>query len=136
QQDTSNEAFQRPSGTFGITDASQFFLPPPGGDVAVPPPPGIGRNVFRGPRYFSLDASLVKRINLPRFTWMRGTVGLDLRANFLNAFNTLNLAPFKFPPRPIYDTASIPTIINFPYFGRATGALAGRVIELQARFFF
>jgi hypothetical protein len=127
-QETSNEAFQRPGGTFGITQASQFFVPPPGGNVAVPPQPGIGRNVFRGPHYFSVDMSVVKRISMPKFTRLGETAGLDLRANFFNVFNTLNLAPFEF--------GSLSTVIDFPCFGRATGALAGRVVELQARFFF
>ncbi|MEP6740872.1 MAG: carboxypeptidase regulatory-like domain-containing protein [bacterium] len=127
-QDTSNEAFQRPGGTFGVSNATEFFVPPPGGNVAVPPQPGIGRNVFRGPRYLSVDMSVVKRFRMPKFTHAGEAAGIDLRANFFNVFNTLNLAPFEF--------GSLSTIIDFPYFGRATGALAGRMVELQARFFF
>jgi Carboxypeptidase regulatory-like domain/TonB dependent receptor-like, beta-barrel len=128
KQDTSNEAFLRADGTFGISDASKFFVPPPGGNVAVPPQPGIGRNVFRGPRYFSVDVSVVKRVSFPKFARLGEAAGLDLRANFFNVFNTLNLAPFQF--------GSLSTLIDSRYFGRATDALAGRVVEFQARFFF
>jgi hypothetical protein len=50
--------------------------------------------------------------------------------NAFNVFNHLNLAPYGF------NTAS--TIIQDPNFGTpgTTTALAGRVIELQARFQF
>ena len=51
---------------------------------------------------------------------------LEVRANFFNAFNNLNLAPLGF---------FSPNVDN-PDFGRAQNALAGRVVELQARFSF
>ena len=96
-------------------------------------PPGIGRNGFRGPRYFSTDISISKRFDLPKGLRISENTGLDLRVNLFNAFNNLNLAPFGF--------ASDSTRINNddnpnPRFGRATTGLAGRVIELQARFSF
>ena len=96
-------------------------------------PPGIGRNSFRGPRYFSTDLSVSKRFNLPKGLRLSESTGLDLRANFFNVFNNLNLLPFGF--------ASDSTRINNgdqpnPNFGRATGGLSGRVVELQARFSF
>jgi len=96
-------------------------------------PPGIGRNGFRGPRYFNLDLSLSKRFNLPKGLRLGEDSGLDLRVNLFNALNTLNLANFGF--------ASDSTRINNgdqpnPRFGRATSGLAGRVVELQARFSF
>ncbi|MDQ3180448.1 MAG: TonB-dependent receptor, partial [Acidobacteriota bacterium] len=96
-------------------------------------PPGIGRNSFRGPRYFSTDFSISKRFNLPKGLRLNEDTGLDLRVNLFNAFNNLNLTPFRF--------ASDSTRINNgdnpnPNFGRATTALSGRVIELQARFNF
>lgn len=96
-------------------------------------PPGIGRNSFRGPRYFSTDLSISKRFDLPKGLRISENTGLDLRVNLFNAFNNLNLAPFGF--------ASDSTRINNGdnpnlSFGRATTGLAGRVIELQARFSF
>ena len=107
-----------------------YFTPPvaPPGGYLVPPLPGVGRNSFRGPRYTGFDMSVAKRFGLPRF-WVIGEgAGIDLRANLFNMFNKLNLAPFGFH--------SNSTTIERPLFGRATGALAGRVVEFQARFSF
>jgi len=53
---------------------------------------------------------------------------LEVRANFFNVFNTLNLQSFGF------NTSS--TNITDPNFGRSPGGLAGRVIEIQGRFSF
>lgn len=96
-------------------------------------PPAIGRNSFRGPRYFNIDLTIAKKITLPKGLGLGENTGLDLRANLFNAFNQLNLTPFGF--------ATDSTRINNdsqpnPNFGRATSALSGRVVELQARFSF
>jgi hypothetical protein len=53
---------------------------------------------------------------------------LEVKANFFNVFNMLNLQNFGF--------ASASTNISDPNFGRAERGLAGRVIELQGRFSF
>ncbi|MDQ3220631.1 MAG: TonB-dependent receptor [Acidobacteriota bacterium] len=96
-------------------------------------PPGIGRNTFRGPRYFSTDLSVSKRFNLPSGFRLNETTGLDLRVNFFNIFNNLNLNNFGFSS----DSTRINNGDNpNPNFGRATSGLAGRVVELQARFSF
>ena len=86
--------------------------------------PGIGRNSFRGPRYFSTDLAFGKRTGLPRF--MGEGAFLEVRANVFNAFNNLNLNPLRF---------SAP-LIEDPNFGRAERGLAGRVVELQGRLSF
>jgi hypothetical protein len=132
--DTSNDAFI--NGIFpGNLDAGSvvrdsnnnivrtryFVLAPPG---ALSSPPGIGRNSFRGPRYFSVDMTVGKKTGLPAF--MGEGASLDLRANFFNAFNNLNLAPFRF----------FAPLVEDPNFGRAERGLAGRVVELQARISF
>ena len=91
-------------------------------------PPGIGRNVFRGPRYTSVDLSLAKRFGLPSFGVLGENAGLDLRFNMFNAFNKLNLAPFQ--------AGSGGVFVTRPNFGEPDGALAGRVIEFQVRFSF
>jgi hypothetical protein len=122
-EDTSNEAFIRPGGNFpGIqTDGSPYFdIDNPGGIL----PPGIGRNVFRGPRYFSLDLTAGKRTGLPAF--MGEGAFIEFRANLFNALNNLNLQPLRF---------FSPNIEN-PDFGRSERGLAGRVIELQGRISF
>jgi len=85
--------------------------------------PGIGRNVFNGPRYFSTDLSIGKRFGL----WGE-TAAVDLRFNFFNVFNQLNFAPFA--------ALSNPTFVSRPQFGIPSSGLAGRVGEFQARFSF
>ena len=91
-------------------------------------PPGVGRNVFRGPKFRSLDVSLVKRFRLDGLLGMKEGAGLDLRANFFNILNTLNLDNFGF-----FDDS---TFVDRSQFGKAQRALSGRTVELQVRFNF
>ena len=118
--DTSNDAFINGS-NFPGGGALFFDTSSPGAR-----PPGIGRNSFRGPRYFDIDAAVGKRFGLPGF--MGEAANFEFKANFFNVFNILNLSPFGF------NSAS--TVITNPNFGRATGAQAGRVVELQGRIIF
>jgi len=118
--DTDNEAFIRPGGNFPGGGLKFFDPNNPTGTLL----PGIGRNSFRGPKYFAVDMSLAKRTGLPSF-FGEGAF-LEVKANAFNIFNNLNLAPFGF---------FSPNVDN-PDFGRAQRALAGRVVELQARFNF
>jgi len=87
-------------------------------------PAGIGRNSFRGPNYFSVDMSVAKTIGLPGF--LGENSNLELRANFFNLFNRLNLAP-------ITQVSPSTDIQNTGNFGRSTSGLAGRVVEFQGR---
>jgi hypothetical protein len=119
-EDTDNEAFIRPGGNFPGGGLAFFDPNNPNGLL----PPGIGRNSFRGPKFFAVDMSLGKRFGMPAALG-EGTF-LEVKANFFNAFNNLNLAPFEF---------FSPTVDNRD-FGRAQSALAGRVVEFQARFNF
>ena len=96
-------------------------------DIATTGPPGIGRNSWRGPRYFATDFSLVKSTKLPNRVLGEATM-IDLRCNMFNAFNHLNLSPITFG-----DNAAH---IDNPQFGRADAGLAGRVIEFQVRLSF
>jgi hypothetical protein len=105
-----------PNGT--IVRTRYFTMVPPG---SLSSPPGIGRNSFRGPRYFSVDLNVGKRTGLPKF--MGEGSFLELRANIFNAFNNLNLAPFGFFSNVIEDSN----------FGRSERGLAGRVVEFQGR---
>jgi hypothetical protein len=103
-------------------------------------PPGIGRNSFRGPNYFNVDLSVVKQT---RLGFIGETANLELRANFFNVFNILNLTSFAFgsdattigffDPRGPNEPG---VLTNNPRFGRAVSGLSGRVVELQARFRF
>ncbi|MCI0623603.1 MAG: TonB-dependent receptor [Acidobacteria bacterium] len=97
-------------------------------DATTMGPPGIGRNSFRGPRYGNLDMSLFKRTKLPNMPFFGENGNIELRFNFFNFLNLTNLEPIRF-----FQAGSIITNTNF---GRSERGLAGRVIELQARFSF
>jgi hypothetical protein len=116
--DTSNDAFITGS-NFPGGGAHFFSTAAPVGFQL----PGIGRNTFRGPRYFDVDMSLAKRFGLSSLLG-EGRF-LEVKANFFNAFNILNLQPFNFN--------SPSTQVTNALFGRAERGLAGRVIELQGR---
>ena len=70
-----------------------------------------------------MDATLSKSFGLPNNKILGENAKLELRGNFYNLFNNLNLT-------------NIDTTVTDNYFGMAQGALAGRTIELQARFSF
>lgn len=91
-------------------------------------PPGIGRNVFRGPQYTNVDMSVSKQFGLPSLGVLGETPKFDIRFNFFNIFNLTNIAPFQ--------NFSNSTRVDRVNFGEATGLLAGRVIEMQLRFSF
>ncbi|HEY8563283.1 MAG TPA: TonB-dependent receptor [Pyrinomonadaceae bacterium] len=124
-----NENFLSPTGIFPGGGGAYFQTTlNPGDPTYLNNPPGVGRNVFRGPKYRALDLSLVKRFRLDNLFGMSEGAGLDLRANFFNIFNQLNLDNFAFG-----DDA---TFADRSQFGRAQRALAGRTVELQIRFNF
>lgn len=119
--DASTDAFTRPGGNFPGGGATYF-------DFTQSGAPGIGRNSFRGPRYFSVDLTLGKSFELPGAKYIGESPRFDVRANFFNIFNKLNLQPFLFD--------SNATHVDRSTFGQAEAGLAGRVIELQARLSF
>lgn len=90
--------------------------------------PGIGRNSFRGPKYFDLDMAFAKEFMLPTIKGLGENAKIDVRFNFFNILNTLNLAPF--------NSSTDPTRIQLTSFGTATNALAGRTGEFQIRLSF
>jgi hypothetical protein len=124
--DTSNQAFITGSNFPG--GGARFFttIGATGFGPVAGLLPGVGRNSFRGPKYRDVDLTLAKRFGLARF--LNEGSNLEIRANFFNVFNILNLQSFPF--------ASSSTTVTDPNFGRSPGALAGRVIELQGRFSF
>jgi len=133
---SSTDTFKQPNGNFP-NGGLAYFVPatvtpgPSFEDIVagiatpgpIPPPPGIGRNSFRGPRYFGVDATLSKSFGFPEMRVLGAGAKLEIRANFFNVFNKLNLS------NPQVD-------INNPNFGTAQDALGGRTIEMQARFSF
>ncbi len=138
-RDTSNEAFLNPLANF---PGLKFFGPGvncgqadpanhpgfPYFDICTPGQPGIGRNSFRGPHYLGLDFSLAKQFGLPNLRLIGEGGKIELRGNFFNAFNKLNLQPINF------NTDQ--NRIENTKFGQTAGGLAGRVIEFQARLSF
>ncbi len=101
---------------------------------ALPTRPGIARNLFRGPGYFDVDATLSKSFGLPSMKIIGEGAKLEVRANFYNLFNRLNLN----------GTCSgwngIQCDVQGAHFGQiggpGGGALGSRTIEMQARFSF
>jgi hypothetical protein len=122
-----NDNFLRPNGIFGVAGTSIFGTAVNGSNPFANPP-AIGRNVFRGPRYFDVDMTFAKKFGLGNWGFLGENANVDVRFNFFNIFNNLNLTPF--------DSNSDPTRVSLPTFGRATSALAGRVGEFQVRFSF
>ncbi|MGH9740975.1 MAG: hypothetical protein ACRD51_01355, partial [Candidatus Acidiferrum sp.] len=142
------------SGGAGSSQSTDSFLSPatsnfPNGGTSyftlatstlpnVIPPPGIGRNSFRGPRFSQFDFSLMKQFGFPSMRFVGEGAKIELRMDAINAFNKLNLQPFVF--------GSSSTVLSYgnnngvpvpnPQFGLSTGGLAGRVLQLQARFTF
>jgi hypothetical protein len=127
--DHSNNAFIRPGGDFPLGPSAYFVV----NTSAAPCQPnvfgacpGIGRNSFRGPHYLGDDVSIAKNTRLPGALHLGEAANLEIRFNFFNIFNKLNLAPFNFGDSETH-------IDNPTFFGLATAGLAGRVIEIQGR---
>jgi hypothetical protein len=144
QGNFSNAGFERTGGNFPNGPTAYFTPPNLTNPFTIPPPPGVGRDSFRGPRYSSVDATLGKAFGLPRLPILGENAKLDIRANFYNLFNQINFVPFNdqtigtivvTPP-----TGGVPgsqTVVSpNGTFGQATSALGGRVIEGQIRFSF
>jgi len=93
--------------------------------TAFIPPPGIGRNSMPGPIYRDLDGNLAKSFGLPRIPGIGEGAKIEIQANFLNIFNTLNINPSR-----------ISNNIANAGLGQASGALGARIITFQGRFSF
>ena len=119
--DTSNDAFINGTNFPGGGPAFFSTAAPVGFQL-----PGIGRNSFRGPRYSDVDMAVSKKFGLDRIIG-EGRF-FEVKANFFNIFNLLNLQPFNFN--------SPSTQVQNALFGKAERGLAGRVIEFQGRFSF
>jgi len=122
----SNENFLRTNGIFGVPGSQVFRYEPLSSGVLTKP--GIGRNRLRGPRYFSLDMSLAKKITLGKWGFLGENASIDVRFNFFNILNNLNLSPFI--------SRDENTRFQSTRFGTVTTGLAGRVGEFQIRFNF
>jgi hypothetical protein len=97
----------------------------------LPPAPGIARNSFRGPGYFDIDATFSKAFGLPSMKFLGENARIEVRANFYNLFNKLNLNG-----NPAQWSGGVQSEITNTHFGESQNALGARVIEMQARFSF
>jgi hypothetical protein len=72
-----------------------------------------------------MDMNLAKSFGLPKIPGIGENSKIEIQANFLNLFNTLNINP-----------SSINNNIANPGLGQATSALGSRIITFQGRFTF
>jgi Carboxypeptidase regulatory-like domain len=144
---TSNDAFKGPnSSNFPLTatqgNALAYFSPPvpctpaqptncytaftgSASGTALPPPPGVGRNSLSMPGYRDVDLTLTKAFGLPKMPVLGENARLEFRLDAFNVFNNINL-----------NENQISNNIGNSNFGTISGALAGRVLSLGARFSF
>jgi hypothetical protein len=105
-------AYTAVSKTFSATT----FAPSPG--------PAMERNSFTGPSYQGVNASLTKGFNFPEGRVIGNAARLEFRVDAYNLFNFQELS------------GTPTTSITSTTFGESTGALAGRIVEMQSRFSF
>jgi hypothetical protein len=93
--------------------------------------------LIRGPRYSSVDFTIAKAFGLPSAKVIGENAKLEIRANFFNPFNQVNLGPLGNQNiGNILLTTTGQTVSGNGTFDQAQFALAGRVTEGQARFSF
>lgn len=139
---TSNGSFMGSTNTnFGGNGTTYFgapIYPTPGAFPVISgaPAPGIQRNSLNGPGYNDVDASLSKAFGLPNNKILGEGAKIEIRADFYNIFNKLNLDIGRIDTN--LGTANPDgTIANYnSHFGVIDGALGSRTIQLQARFSF
>ena len=102
-----------------------YFAQPVVAAGGIPPLPGVARNSFNGPGYQDLDFTVAKAFRLPSARVLGENSQIEVRADAFNLFNQTNL-----------DPSTIVTNVQQSNFGQATGGLAGRTINLAARFNF
>ncbi len=114
-----NNYFEVPNYDGAIADDPGQFA------AASVPLPGIGRNTFPGPGYRDVDVNFAKAFGLPRIRGLGENAKIEIKANFLNALNLLNINP-----------STLSTNISSDNLGQASAGLGARVIDFQARFSF
>jgi hypothetical protein len=130
---TDNDTFKRPNGQFP-NGALSYFNVPTYPATGAPPPPGVGRNSIRGPRYLDTDMDVQKTFGIPSTRIFGESTGLTIRAMFFNIFNKTNLTPFNTGDSNTQISTDGKT--SNPLFSQSSSALGARTIEFQARFSF
>lgn len=125
-----SDAFRAPGANFP-KGALAYLTVPTWPRVGIPPMPdaSVHRNMFRGPRYFGLDATLSKSFRFPKMPVFGENARVVFQSYFYNVFNKLNL-------KDVNTTISNDGVNSNPLFGTAQGALAGRIVEFQVKFSF
>ena len=107
--------FSRKAFLTGVFPAGSFITPTIGTEG------NVGRNIFRGPGFVNIDATLMKNFTLPWFHDQHAT--LQFRGNFYNVINRVNLT-------------SVDYNVTSGTFGKAQDTLQPRMIQLTSRFQF
>src|SRR5438105_15782936 len=104
--------------------------------TAPAPAPGIHRNSLNGPGYKDVDLSLTKAFGLPKVRGLGEGAKFEIRADFYNFFNKLNIDPASIDSflGSVNPDGTL-TSVNHD-FGVAGSALGSRTVQLQARFSF
>jgi outer membrane receptor protein involved in Fe transport len=145
---SSNSSFLSAGGNFPAGGLKYFTAPTfttcaatfPATCPVLPQAPGVGRNSFRGPRYFDVDATLSKSFGLPPMRVLGEGARIEFRVNAYNLLNSLNLGGGSY-------TAGcwgfVDNIVTDATFGQVrpnncgqNGAFGARTVEMQARFNF
>jgi hypothetical protein len=106
-----------------------------GVEVPVPGAPGVARNSFDGPHYSAVDASITKGFHLPHMPVLGEHSIIEFRVDAFNLFNQINLSGISNNLGNGGGNSGVTQAVN-TYFGQATSALGGRVVDIQARFSF
>ena len=93
--------------------------------TSVPQSPGVGRNSLTMPGYKDVDMTISKGFGLPNMPVLGENAKLEFRLDAFNLFNNMN-----------FNENEISNNIGNSNFGTISGALTGRVLELEARFSF
>jgi hypothetical protein len=146
--DTSNSAFMSgpsngpnstPNNSNFANGALAYYTAPP---VPTPAFPAVGiapavspvrRNSLPGPHYFDVDATLTKAFGLPTMPVLGEGAQFQIRANFFNLFNTLNLKGSSLSNP---WNGGISNFITAANFGQVQSALGSRTVSIEFRFQF
>jgi hypothetical protein len=125
---TSNSAFETVANSNFPNGGATYFAPalyPAFFGTTLPPAPAVHRNSLNLPGYKDLDLTLAKAFGLPKIPVLGENAKIEFRVDTYNLFNNLNL-----------DPTQVSNNTGNSNFGTITGALAGRVVTLGARFSF